>query len=423
MLDIHFIREHKDLIAAAAKKKHLSFNVDELIAADEKRRTLLISIEKKRATQNEYSGRMANLNDGADRLHLLADLKELKEGLQKEEEEFKGIMREWQKLMLAVPNIPDVSVPEGVDESANQTVKQWGVRPTFSFPPKNHVELLSSLGLLDLDRGAAVSGFRGYFLKGDAVQLLFSLWQFTLDFYRKREGFELMITPALVRRETLLGSAYLPQGEEDLYHTQDSAYLSGTAEVPVMGYFADRIFSEGELPKKILAFSPCFRREAGSYGKDNRGIFRVHEFFKFEQVVLCEANHETSVRHHEEINRNMEELVQALGISYRTVINYGGDLGLGQVKKYDVELWIPSEGRYREIGSASYFHDFQCRRLNIKYRSGEKTIFAHSLNATALPTPRFLIAMVENNQRADGSIHVPEALRSSLGKPLIQKGD
>ena len=217
--------------------------------------------------------------------------------------------------------------------------------------------------------------------------------------------------PSLVRRETLLGTGYLPGGEDDLYKTQDGDYLAGTAEVATMGMYQDEVLPTDELPKKFLSFSPCFRREAGSHSKDVKGLIRVHEFFKFEQVVLCVASHEESVKYHEEINRNTEEFIESLGIPYRTVINCGGDLGLGQVKKYDIELWVPMESTYREISSASYFHDFQTRRLNIRYRDENDTLkYAHSLNSTAIPTPRILVSLVENFQQADGSIKIPQVL-------------
>ena len=237
-----------------------------------------------------------------------------------------------------------------------------------------------------------------------------------------KRGFDFMIVPSLVRKQTLLGSGYLPQGEDDLYKTQDEDYLAGTAEVATMSYFADTVITESEFPKKVLSFSPCFRREAGAHSKDVKGLIRVHEFFKLEQVVLCEANHETSARLHEEINRNTEEFIESLNIPYHTVVNCGGDLGLGQVKKFDIELWVPGEETYREISSASYFHDFQTRRLGIKYRDESgKLKFAHSLNCTAIPTPRILVSLIENYQDADGNVVVPEVLRPYLGKDIITK--
>lgn len=423
MLDIKFIRENKDLIKMAASKKHLDFSVDSLLKSDDERRALLVSVEAKRAEQNAASEKIAKAGTPEERNTLIAEMKTVKDALQKEEEKLKKVMLEWQGLMLQVPNIPDMSVPEGVSDADNKEVKVWGDKPAFDFTPKNHIELMEALDIADFEKGASVAGFRGYFLKGDGALLNFALWQFVLDFYRtKRPDFMPMLAPALVRRETLLGTGYLPQGEEDLYRTQDNEYLSGTAEVGVMSYFADAVLPVAALPKKVLGFSTAFRREAGSHSKDTKGLIRVHEFHKFEQVILCEANHETSVKHHEELLANAEELLQALGLPYHVVVNCAGDLGLGQVKKYDVEAWVPSQNTYRETHSCSYFHDFQTRRLNLKYKDEEgKTRFAHSLNNTALASPRILVPIIENNQQADGSIKIPEVLQKYMGKAVISK--
>jgi seryl-tRNA synthetase len=325
--------------------------------------------------------------------------------------------------MVAVPNIPDISVPDGVDDKENQEVKRWspsgGDVPKFDFEPKNHIELMENLGMLDLERGTKVAGFRGYFLKGDGARLQFALWRFVQDFFAKKSDFTPMIVPSLLKRDLLLGTGYIPQGEEDLYKTQDGEYLSGTAEVATMGYYMDEIIDKKDLPMKFLSFSDAFRREAGSHGKDTRGILRVHEFYKYEQVVLCEASHEESVKFHEEIQRNSEEITEALGLPYHVVVNCGGDLGLGQVKKYDIEVWVPSENTYRETGSASYFHDFQTRRLNIRYKDDDgKLKFVHSLNNTAL-SGRPLIMIVENYQQADGSIKIPDVLQPYMGGQTV----
>ena len=226
--------------------------------------------------------------------------------------------------------------------------------------------------------------------------------------------------PSIVRKANLYGTAHLPGDVEDYYMTQDGDALAGTAEVPVMGFHAEEVIDAASLPIKYLGFSPCYRREAGAQGKDVRGLIRVHEFYKFEQVILSEASHETSVRLHDELNRNTEEFIESLGIPYHTVINCGGDLGLGQVKKYDIELWVPKEGKYREISSASYFHDFQTRRFNTRYKDAEgKLRYAHSLNCTAIPTPRILVSLIENFQQADGSIKIPEVLQKYMGKAVI----
>ncbi len=425
MLDIKFIRENKDLVSAGAVKKHIEFDVDKLLTLDDKRRELILSVEKKRAEQNEVSQKIVRVSDKAEKSQMLAEMKMLKEEMQKEEEKLKTVMHDWQLLMVSVPNIPDISVPDGVDDKDSKEIKVWLARQDgtagggeiskFDFTPKDHIELMQDLGILDLERGVKVSGFRGYFLVGDGARLSFAIWQYAMDYFLKKD-FTLMLVPSLLKRENLIGSGYIPQGEEDLYKTQDGDYLSGTAEVATMGYHADEILDKKDLPKKLLSFSPCFRREVGSYGKDVKGLIRVHEFYKLEQVILCEASHEQSVKYHEWLNRNTEEFIESLGIPYRTVINCAGDLGLGQVKKYDIELWVPLEKTYREIGSTSYFHDFQTRRLNIRYRNDDgKMSYAHSLNSTAIPTPRILVSLVENGQLADGSIKIPEVLQSYMG--------
>ncbi len=415
MLDIKFIRENKDLIKEAARKKRIDFNIDELISADDKRRELTTSVEQKRMEQNAASDKIASAQDPQERQSLIDAMQQVKKDLQTGEESLKEVMKEWQSLMVRVPNIPDISVPEGDSDAENKEIKVWGDKTAFSFTSKNHIELMEKLDMVDLERGTKTAGFRGYFLKNDGALLSFAIWQAALNHFMGKK-FVPMIVPSLVKRETLLGSGYLPQGEEDLYHTQDNDYLAGTAEVSTMAYHSGDVLEKEQLPKKFLSFSPCFRREAGSHGKDVKGLIRVHEFFKLEQVVLCEASHEESVKQHEALNRNTEEFIELLGIPYHTVANCGGDLGLGQVKKYDIELWVPGEQTYREISSASYFHDFQTRRLNIRYRDTDgKMKFAHSLNSTAIPTPRILVSLVENYQQADGTIKIPEILRPFMG--------
>ncbi len=419
MLDIKFIRENSELIDLAAKKKRIKFDVKSLVKIDDERRALLTSIEKKRAEQNEFSGTIAKTPAGAARDVLLSKMKSLKEAMQVEEEKLAEVMKKWRRLMLDVPNIPDMSVPDGENDEQNQELRTWGKKTAFDFEPKNHIQLAEALDLADFERGAEVSGFRGYFLKNEGALLQFALFHFITAFFRTKK-FTPLIVPSLVRRDTLLGTGYLPQGEEDLYHTQDNDYLAGTGEVATMAYFADKVLSKQDLPQKLLAFSDCFRREAGSHGKDTKGLMRVHEFYKFEQVVLCEASHEISVSFHEELLSNAEALMQALEIPYRVVVNCTGDLGQGQVKKYDIEAWVPSEKRYRETHSCSYFHDFQTRRLNIKYKDEEgKARFAHSLNNTGLALPRILIPILENNQQADGSIKIPKVLVEYLGMDRI----
>lgn len=421
MLDIKFIKDNPDLIKEAARKKHINFNVDDLLKAEEERLQALQLVENLRAEQNKVTDKIAQAGDKVEREKLIGEMRTFKDHLKEKEEKLEEVMKKWRDLMVAVPNVPDMSVPEGADDSANQELKRWGEIPKFDFTPKDHIELMEKLDLADFERGTKVAGFRGYFLKNEGVSLVVALWQYTLEKLMKK-GYTPMIVPSIVNKENLFGTGYLPQGEEDLYKTQDGMYLAGTGEVATMGYYMNEVLPKEKLPLKFIAFSPCFRREAGSHGKDVKGLIRVHEFYKWEQVILCEASHEESVKFHEELLQNVEEILQDLKLPYRVVVNCGGDLGLGQVKKYDMEVWSPSQGKYRETHSNSYFHDFQTRRLNIKYKDTDgKLRYTHSLNNTAAATPSRLVALlVENYQEADGSIRVPEVLKKYIGQDVIK---
>jgi seryl-tRNA synthetase len=414
MLDIKFIRENTSIIKDAARKKHIKFDVDKLIKADDARRALLQEVEEKRAEQNKASEQIGRI-EGDARASLIGQMQELKMTLHAREADLKKVMQTWQALMLEVPNIPDISVPEGVSDEDNVEIKAWGDKPEFDFEAKDHIEIMTNLDMVDFERGSKVHGFRGYFLKNDGALLSWALWNYAQEFFLQK-GFSPLLTPSIVKKVNFYGTGHLPGDAEDLYKTQDDDYLSGTAEVPTMGYYSDETIDLSGGDIKLLSFSPCYRREAGSYGKDTKGLIRVHEFYKLEQVILCPAIHEKSVEYHEWLNRNTEEFIESLNIPYHTVINSGGDLGLGQVKKYDIELWVPGEKKYREISSASYFHDFQTRRFGIKYKDADgSTKFAHSLNCTAIPTPRALVSLVENFQEADGSVLIPEVLRKYMG--------
>ncbi|MDB5190153.1 MAG: serS [Parcubacteria group bacterium] len=418
MLDIHFIRENADLVKAGAAKKHIEVDIDRLLAVDEERKSLRQKMDDRKAEQNRMSTTI-QLASGEEKERLIESMRFVKEGFTELEEKYNKALEEWQKLMLTVPNLPDMSVPEGESDADNQEIKKWGEPKAFTFTPKDHIELMSTNGMADFERGTKVAGFRGYFLKGDGVLLANAVTQLALKHFVGK-GFEPMMVPSLLRRETFMGTGYLPQGEDDLYKTQDGEYLAGTGEVATMGYYMDETLDASQLPAKFLSYSPCFRREAGSHSKDTKGLIRVHEFFKWEQVVLCEASHTESVRLHEELTANAEEFLQLLNLPYHVVVNCGGDLGLGQVKKYDIEAWMPSQNTYRETHSSSYFHDFQTRRLNIKYRDAEgKSQFAHSLNNTAVAQPRILTMLVENYQQEDGTIRVPEVLIPYVGKEVL----
>lgn len=419
MLDIKFIRENPDIIKEAARKKNLSFDLDTLLAVEEKRKTTLAAFETARTEQNKLSDLVAATNDPGARGVLLIESKPLKEKVQALEEEVRAVMKEWGALMLQVPNIPDMSAPEGADESASVVEKTWGEKTSFDFEPRDHLDIMLGLSMVDFERGVKVHGFRGYYLKGDGVKLCFAIWNYALDFWTRR-GFNPVMPPVITKREPLMGCGFIPQGEEDIYKNQDDTYLVGTAEVGLMGMYMDEVIPKEQLPVKMLGFSPCYRLEAGSYTKDVKGLIRVHEFYKLEQVVLCEASHEESVKWHESMNRSTEEFIESLGIPYHTLNAATGDMGFSKVKMYDIELWVPKEEKYREISSASYFHDFQTRRLGIRYKDDDgKLRYAHSLNCTAIPTPRILVSLVENFQEADGSIRIPEVLVPYMGKDKI----
>lgn len=414
MLDIKFIREHRDVVKAAARKKKIDVDVDKLIRLDDERLEVLRELEALRAEQNFQSKNIQTL-DGDNRQQAIAVVKTLKEKIKNLEEVQKKNQPKWQNLMWQIPNIPDISVPDGDTDEDNVQIKTWGNQTDFTFSARDHVDIMNDLDMVDFERGAKVHGFRGYYLKGDAVRLSFAIWQYALEFFSAK-GFNPMMAPAIVREDNLYGTGHLPNEAEDVYKTQDSDYLAGTAEVPVMGYYGGEVLESSQFPIQYLAFTPCYRREAGSHGKDTRGLIRVHEFYKWEQVMLCEASHQKSVEYHEFLNRNTEEFIESLEIPYQTVLNCGGDLGQGQVKKYDIELWVPMEKKYREISSASYFHDFQTRRFNIRYKNEDgKMQFAHSLNCTAIPTPRILVSLIENFQQEDGTILIPEVLQRYMG--------
>lgn len=422
MLDIKFIRENSDLIRQAATKKRLSFKVDDLLLSDSRRLEILKVVEDLRAEQNRASDAIT-IATPQERNGLIESMRRVKESLKQKEEELEEVMKHWRTLMLSVPNIPDMSVPDGASDEDNVEVKRWGETVITTFEPLDHIALMEAHDMVDFERGTKTAGFRGYFLKNDGAMLEMAIWQYVMQRWQGK-GFEPMLVPSLVKREALLGTGYLPQGEEDLYKDGND-YMAGTGEVATMFFHSDEVLDAKSLPKKYIVWSPCFRKEAGSHGKDVKGLVRVHEFYKCEQVVLCEARHDTSVTFHEEIRTHAEQMMEELDIPYHTVVNCGGDLGLGQVKKYDIEAWMPSQKKYRETHSASYFHDFQTRRLNIRYKDEEgKLQYVHSLNNTAAATPRLVTAIIENYQQADGTIRVPEVLvpfmsgKTFLGKPF-----
>ncbi|MDI6883015.1 MAG: serine--tRNA ligase [Patescibacteria group bacterium] len=417
MLDINFIRQNPDKVKQGCQKKNVDVDIDRLLELDRKKRELLKEIEDLRHQKNLISG--SERGQTSDPLEPVERAKELKEKIKSLEEQFKLIDKEFARLLFQVPIPPASDVPEGKTEEENVPIKFWGKPPKFKFQPKNYITLMKSLNLLDLERGAKVGGFRQYVLRNEAVLLEQALLRRSLDFLAKK-GFSLFRPSILVKEFALIGTGMFPSGREDTYKVDENLFLAGTTEVPLMAFHAGEILKEEELPKKYAGISVAFRKEVGSYGKDVKGIFRVHEFWQTEQVVICKADEKESIKWHEELLKISEEIMQELKLPYRVVNVCGGELGSGQVKRYDIEAWVPSQGRYRETHSDSYLFDFQCRRLNIKYKTKQgETKFCHSLNNTGIAVPRILIPILENYQRKDGKIEVPKVLQKYL--PRHQK--
>jgi len=411
MLDIKFIRDNLEVCKTAAKNKGREVDWDGLLALDDKRRELIGKAETLRAERNKTQGE-----------EFREQGKQIKEDLKKIEEGLKSVEEQFGNLMLTVPNVPHESVPVGKDASGNKEIKTWGKVPKFDFPAKDHIALARSLDLIDFDRGAKVGGSRAYFLKNEAAQMEFAILFYTFQKLIKK-GYTPLIAPSLVREFTLVGNGQFPWGREEVYHLpKDDMYLAGTAEVPVTAYFSDEVLMEADLPKKFVAFSPCFRREAGSYGKDTRGVYRLHQFNKVEQVIISTNDLNNSFTLHEELLANAEEILQDLELPYRVLLMCTGDMGEPQVKKYDIETWMPGRNGYGETMSNSVMGDFQARRLKIRYKTKDgKMAYCHTLNNTAIASPRILIAILENYQQKDGSIRVPDVLQPFVGKTEIKR--
>lgn len=417
MLDLAFIRSNPAQIKEACRLKNNSLDVDHLLDVDRQVLTLQRQVEEARAEQNQLSkriqaaGKDKELRDG-----IIAQGKGLSEQIKGWEPELSRLLEERQQLLYLVPNIPDPSAPIGKDENDNVPVKYWGEKPSFTFAPLDHYELMQKLDMVDIERGVKVGGSRSYVLKGDAVRLEMALMNFAMD-RLARKGFTPLIVPAMARDFAFIGNGQFPKGRDQVYAIEgEDTFLVGTSEVSITGMYKDEIFKVEELPLTFVGYCPCFRQEAGTYGKDARGVFRVHQFNKVEQYIICEASHEVSVQWHQQLLANSEELVQALELPYRVLAVCTGDMGDGKVGMYDVECWLPSEDRYRETHSCSYFHDWQARRVNMRYRDAEgKLRFVHTLNNTAIASPRILLPLLENHQQPDGSIRIPAALRPYMG--------
>jgi len=417
MLDIKTIRDAPDLVKAGGKKKRIPVDaeVDRILVLDGDRRKLTHEKEELKAQQNRAGKEIAKLT-GDEKQARIQEMARLSQGVKELEGTLSEIESELGDLLLRVPNLPAPEVPDGETDEDNIELRRWGEVPQFDFEAKDHLALGEDLDLMDFGRAVKLAGARTYILKNDGALLELAVLHFALS-HLVEKGFHPMVVPTIVRREPLVGTAYFPGGEEQAYRCDhDDLFLIGTSEVPVTAFHSGEILTEDELPKLYAGYSTCYRREAGAAGKDTRGLYRVHQFNKVEQVVVCRGDEEESKRFHAFILENSEEILRALDLPYRVVNVCGGDLGLPQVQKYDIETWMPSRDSYGETHSASRFLDFQARRLDLRYRDGSgKVRFCHTLNNTAIASPRVLIALLENHQQADGTVTIPEVLRPYMG--------
>lgn len=416
MLDIKYIRENKDELKKAIADKQMNPElVENVLALDEQRRTLIAQIQEIRENANAFQKNIK----GKPTEEQISQGKQFKEKLSDLDPQLSKIEEMLKDLMYQVPNPAATDVPVGPDESGNVVIREVGQIPDFSFEPKSHDDLATTLGFYDSKRAVKIAGFRAYFLKGDLVLLEQALLNFALELMVEK-GFTPMTVPWMVNKEALWGTGYFPWGMEDHYTTQDGQGLIGTAEVSLTAYHQDEVLEEKDLPIKLAGISPCFRREVGSYGKDTKGFVRVHQFTKVEQVVLTIADEDQTRQWHEKMVGFSEELLQKLNLPYHVLLMCTGDIGAGQRKKYDIETWFPSQKAYRETHSASYFNDFQARRLNMKYKAKDGTLkYVYTLNNTVAASPRLLAAVIENYQQEDGTIAVPQVLRKWVGKDVI----
>jgi len=423
MIDIKQIRENPEKFKKAAKDKNFDIDIDHLLDIDF---TLLDNKNKLQdiSTDKNRIGKSIPTLSGVDKESALAQLSELKRKEIEFQEQIKELQPEFDELMQHVAQPADDDVPIGKDDTENVEIRREGEIRKFDFEPKDHVQLGLALGIIDIERGVKLAGTRNYILKGNGALLHWAVLRFAMDFMVDKE-YVPMSVPLLMKDQTMIGTGFFPGSEDQTYRMEkDQLNLAGTAEVPLTAYRMGEILSAEELPLKYVALSSCFRREAGAAGKDTYGLYRIHQFDKVEQVVICQNSIEQSNKFHNEILANAEAVMQALELPYRVVNVCTGDLGRGQVKKFDIEAWMPSRGNYCETHSASKFYEFQARRMNLRYKdpTTKKNHFCHTLNNTVIASPRILIPILELYQHADGSITIPKPLRQYInGKETINK--
>ena len=413
MLDVKFVRENREVVQGALRRRSVPFSLAGFGELDRERRETLVAVEKLRAERNAASDEIGRLRrEKKDASALMDRMKEVSGLIKEAEAGLPDIERRMEEVLLSLPNIPDPSVPEGKGEEDNPTVRAWGDPPSFSFPVRDHVDIGTALSILDFDRAAKIAGARFCLMMGAGALMERALINFMLDVHTREHGYTEVLPPFLANSASFFGTGQLPKFEADLFHvTGTDYYLVPTAEVPVTNIVRDEILSAQSLPLKMTAYTPCFRAEAGSHGKDVRGMIRQHQFNKVELVKICRP--EESWAELESLTADAEDILKRLSLPYRVVTLCTADLGFSAAKTYDIEVWIPSQGRYREISSCSNFTDFQARRAKIRFRDGDtgKTRLAHTLNGSGLAVGRTVVAILENFQQEDGSVLVPEALR------------
>lgn len=423
MLDLKFVRENLDKVAEAMKNRHTEVDLDAFRKLDQERRDLLQEVEADKSMRNSVSAEISKMKkNGEDASEKILSMRTLGDKIAETDKKLKEVEQGLRDIMLTIPNMPDASVPVGKDDTENPEVRKWGEPTHFDFEPKAHWDLGEDLGILDSNRAAKVSGGRFHYYLGLGARLERAVYNFMLDQHTQKDGYTEVIPPYIVNRETMTGTGQLPKFHEDMYRLEGmEMYLIPTAEVPLTNYYRDEIIDGAKLPIYLTAFTPCFRAEAGSAGRDTRGLIRQHQFHKVEMVKFTKP--EDSFDELEKLTHNAEGILQALGLPYHVVCLCTGDLGFSATKCYDIEVWFPAQNKYREISSCSNCVDFQARRANIRFRrdSKSKPEFVHTLNGSGLAVGRTVAAILENYQQADGSIVVPEVLRPYMGCDVIAK--
>jgi seryl-tRNA synthetase len=414
MLDLKIIREKPEAVKTRLKRRGREFNeLDEILKPEEDRRLALQESESLKNKKKKLSAGVGQLKqNGEDATQLMEEVKVINASIKELDDKIQALELQVQEKLLGIPNTPEDSIPDGADESANKMVRDWGTKPELSFKLKNHVEIGEQLGLIDLKRAAKIAGSRFAVYKGQGAELIRALINFMIDVQTRENGYEELYPPFLVNKESMQATGQLPKFEEELFATRDDPlYLIPTAEVPVTNFHRDEILEEESLPICYAAYTPCFRREAGSYGKDTQGLIRQHQFDKVELVKFSRP--EDSAEELEALVENAESILKKLNLHYRVMELCAGDLGFSAAKTYDLEVWLPSQNTYREISSCSNFTDYQARRARIrcKKRTGGKPEFVHTLNGSGLAAGRLFVALLENYQQEDGTVLVPKALR------------